>query len=174
MAGRDEGRSDPRRGLAESVERDRCAEVDAVDLELDRAGRRAGSWCRRGDGRRELDLLAVNEGFELLMRAVAVSARLTSCGPLLLVLVLKLVSPLYVATSALAPGSVDTSVHWPSATGAEQPDPPVTSTVPVGVPLPGLLTVTLHFTVYDSPVTVSLSSSTPLVMTVVVSAWLTV
>jgi len=47
--------------------------------------------------------------------------------------------------------------HWPAATGALQPLPPVTVTVPVGVPVPGAVTDTDHFTVYGWPTTLAVA-----------------
>src|ERR1041384_2516 len=52
------------------------------------------------------------------------------------------------------PVAFKTSEHWPVATAALQVSPPpltVTLTLPVGVPAPGLFTVTVHCTVTDCP-----------------------
>jgi hypothetical protein len=88
------------------------------------------------------------------------------------VLGLKLASPEYVATSVLLPDVVDVSVHEPASTAAMQLSvPSVTVTVPVGVPAPGGVGVTLHDTVYADP-TFEGSGVSP-VITVVVSALLT-
>jgi adenylate kinase len=58
--------------------------------------------------------------------------------------VVKLSSPEYVAVRVFDPAEVDVTSQPPSATGAEQPEPPETVTVPVGVPAPGELTSTVH------------------------------
>jgi hypothetical protein len=67
---------------------------------------------------------------------------------------LKLVSPAYVAVNAFAPALVNVRLHVPAATVPTQLIvPSLTVTLPVGVPLPGALTVTLKVTGTGWPTT---------------------
>ena len=60
---------------------------------------------------------------------------------------LKLVSPAYVAVNVFVPALVNVRLHVPAATVPMQlTAPSLTVTLPVGVPLPGALTVTLKVT----------------------------
>ena len=80
-----------------------------------------------------------------LVMVVVVSAFVTVCAvPGVDVLALKLPSPTYEAVSDLVPAVVSVMLHMPTATLAVQlSTPSLTVTFPVGVPLPGAVTVTL-------------------------------
>src|SRR6187549_391268 len=67
------------------------------------------------------------------------------------------------------PTVVKVTWHDPALTAAEQPLPPVTVMVPVGVPAPGAFTVTVQLTV-TSPFTTD-GSGVSLVTVVVVDAF---
>jgi hypothetical protein len=103
---------------------------------------------------------------------VVVSALFTWCGVAgELALPLKFESPAYVAVRFFAPAVVDASEHEPADAAAVQTSvPSETVTLPVGVPAPGLFTVTLKFTVYDWPTTVG-SGESPVIVVVVSAAF---
>jgi hypothetical protein len=83
-----------------------------------------------------------------------VSALLTAC-PAVAVLVLKLVSPLYVKVNVLLPCTVLVSWHDVAGNVAVHvpPAPSLTETVPVGVPAPGAVTLSVNPAVYGCPTT---------------------
>src|SRR5689334_9636830 len=106
---------------------------------------------------------------------VVVSALLPVCGVAdVELLVLKLLSPLYVAVRLLAPALVKVIVHWPAANVPVQLFvPSLTVTFPVGaVGVLPVFEVTLKLTVTGCPVTDG--SGVSLVSIVVVSALLIV
>ena len=73
------------------------------------------------------------------------------------------------------PVVVEVREHCPAATVAVHVlRPSLTVTLPFGVPLPGLLAVTLYATVYACPPTVAVPNEAGLVIAVVVVAGLTV
>lgn len=101
------------------------------------------------------------------------SEALTECEAPAEVLPLKFVSPAYVAVSVRAPGVVSVILQVPAATVPMQLfTPSLTVTLPVGVPAPGALAVTVKLTVTAWPT--SEGSGVSDVMVVVVSALLTV
>src|SRR5258708_3871682 len=110
------------------------------------------------------------------LRASELFRTFTVCDAPAEVLPLKLLSPPYCAVMLLAPPVVEVRLHCPAATAAEQLSvPSLTVTVPVKVPLPGAVGVTVHWTVYACPAFVGAEvSDAPFVIVVVVFALLTV
>jgi hypothetical protein len=100
---------------------------------------------------------------------VVVFALFTACVTPGDVLLLKLASPLYVATIVLLPAVVEVSVQLalpPLSEPVVQPSTPsVIATVPVGVPDP-LVFATLATTVYPWPTTVGADRSVVIVVVV--------
>ena len=79
-----------------------------------------------------------------LVIVVVVAAGFTVCGVPADALPLKLPSPAYVAVIVLLPAVVDVRLQLPAATVATQlAVPSLTVTFPVGVPLPGAVTLTV-------------------------------
>ena len=75
----------------------------------------------------------------------------------------------------MLPPVFEVNEHCPAATVAVQVlVPSLTVTLPVGVPLPGLVTATLYVTAYACPMRVAVASDPEFVIVVVVLAGLTV
>jgi len=72
--------------------------------------------------------------------------------------------------SETLPAEVEGDIALAAATGALQPLPPVTVTVPVGVPAPGAVNRHGPFTVKGWPTTVAVARSEEFVMLTVVAA----
>src|SRR5216684_2488487 len=118
------------------------------------------------------------DGFADELRLVVVDAWLTVCVSVALVLVVKLVSPLYTAVMLCAPTASELLLQVADAAASACAPQPVMVvpaslkfTVPVGVPAPGAVALMVAVNVTDWPNTDGFADELRLV---VVDAWLTV